>query len=95
MTSPPLRLPLAATSEGRPIPADLYTSAHPARRPGLVLVHGLAAAGKDEPRVAQAAALLARAGWTVAVPSVEGLMRLRLRVEDAGAVRAAARALRD
>jgi dienelactone hydrolase len=95
VTSPPLRLPLAAASEGRPIPADLYTSAHPGRRPGLVLVHGLTGAGKDDPRVAQAAALLARAGWTVAVPSVEGLMRLRLRAEDSGAVRAAARALRD
>jgi pimeloyl-ACP methyl ester carboxylesterase len=89
-----LRLPLAAASEGRRVPADLYTSAHPARRPGLVLVHGLAGAGKDDPRVAEAAALLARAGWTVAVPSVEGLMRLRLRAEDAGAVRAATRALR-
>ena len=95
MTSAPLRLALAAASEGRPVPADLYTSAHPARRPGLVLVHGLAGAGKDDPRVAEAAALLARAGWTVAVPSVEGLMRLRLRAEDAGAVRAAASALRD
>jgi pimeloyl-ACP methyl ester carboxylesterase len=94
VTSPPVRAPLAAWDGARPVPADLYTSAYPARRPGLVLVHGLAHEGKDDPRVREAAALLARAGWAVAVPSVEGLMRLRLREDDAGAVRAAARALR-
>jgi len=95
VTDAPLRRPLAASDGARAIDADLYATAFPSRRPGLVLVHGLAAAGKDDPRVREAAALLARAGWTVAAPSLEGLMRLRLRPEDAGAVRAAAIALRD
>ncbi len=95
VTDVPLRRPLAASDGARAIQADLYATAFPSTRPGLVLVHGLAAAGKDDPRVREAAALLARAGWSVAAPSVEGLMRLRLRPEDAGAVRAAALALRD
>jgi pimeloyl-ACP methyl ester carboxylesterase len=48
----------------------------------LVLVHGYAPAGKDEPRVQQAAELLARAGFDVAVPTLPGLTRGRLRPED-------------
>lgn len=53
-----------------------------ARGTPLVLVHGLAPDGKDDPRLAAAAALLARAGFDVAVPTVPGLTRLRLRPED-------------
>jgi pimeloyl-ACP methyl ester carboxylesterase len=48
----------------------------------LVLVHGYAPAGKDEPRVQEAAALLARAGFDVAVPTIPGLTRGRLRPDD-------------
>jgi pimeloyl-ACP methyl ester carboxylesterase len=48
----------------------------------LVLVHGYAPAGKDEPRVQEAAALLARAGFDVAVPTIPGLTSGRLRPED-------------
>jgi pimeloyl-ACP methyl ester carboxylesterase len=48
----------------------------------LVLVHGYAPDGKDDPRVRQAAALLARAGYDVAVPTIPGLTRGRLRTED-------------
>ncbi len=95
MTTPPTWTALPASDGGRPVPVDLYATSHPAGRPGLVVVHGLTAAGKDDARVRTAAGLLARAGWTVAVPSVEGLMRFRLRPEDAGAVVAAGRALRE
>jgi len=52
----------------------------------LVLVHGYAPAGKDEPRVREAAALLARAGFDVAVPTVPGLTRGRLRPDDVAPV---------
>jgi pimeloyl-ACP methyl ester carboxylesterase len=48
----------------------------------LVLVHGYAPGGKDEPRVREAAALLARAGFEVAVPTIPGLTRGRLRPDD-------------
>ena len=49
----------------------------------LVLVHGLALDGKDDPRLRQAARLLARAGFDVAVPTIPGLTRARLRPDDA------------
>jgi pimeloyl-ACP methyl ester carboxylesterase len=52
----------------------------------LVLVHGYAPAGKDEPRVRAAAALLARAGFDVAVPTIPGLTRGRLRPDDVAPV---------
>jgi pimeloyl-ACP methyl ester carboxylesterase len=52
----------------------------------LVLVHGYAPGGKDEPRVQAAAALLARAGFDVAVPTIPGLTSGRLRPEDVSPV---------
>ena len=55
----------------------------------LVLVHGLAPAGKDDVRVRRAARLLARAGFDVAVPTIPGLARGRLRPDDARPVVAA------
>ncbi len=48
----------------------------------LVLVHGYSPEGKDDPRVRQAAALLARVGFDVAVPTIPGLTRGRLRPDD-------------
>jgi dienelactone hydrolase len=89
----PLARPLAATADGRSVPATLYVGHTLRRAPGLVVVHGLAAAGKDDPRLDEAARLLARAGWAAAVPTVEGLTRLRLRPEDREAVGASVAAL--
>jgi pimeloyl-ACP methyl ester carboxylesterase len=48
----------------------------------LVLVHGVTENGKDDPRLRAAAALLARTGFDVAVPTVPGLTRGRLRPDD-------------
>jgi dienelactone hydrolase len=93
ITREPLARPLAAAANGRPVPTTLYVPDALRRPPGLVVVHGLAAAGKDDPRLGEAARLLARAGWAVAVPTVEGLTRLRLRPEDRDAVGAAVAAL--
>ena len=70
MSSPPAVTRLAALSRGEGADADLYVVPGLPRPAGLVLVHGLAEAGKDEPRLREAARLLARAGWAVAVPSV-------------------------
>jgi acetyl esterase/lipase len=74
--------------------ADLYQPVHFTSRSPLVLVHGLAPQGKDDPRLRRAADLLARAGFTVTVPTVPGLTGLRLRPEDAEPVVAAVQALR-
>ncbi len=78
---------------GGPVAADLYNRPALQKPPSLVLVHGLSPTGKDDVRLRDAARLLARAGWAVAVPTVRGLTVLRLRPEDAGAVSATVRAL--
>jgi dienelactone hydrolase len=85
---------LDADAPGGAVAIDLYARPALMRPPGLVLVHGLSPAGKDDPRLRDAARLLARGGWAVAVPTVRGLTVLRLRPEDAGAVRATVQTLR-
>jgi pimeloyl-ACP methyl ester carboxylesterase len=75
LTAAPRREPLAVAGAA----VDRWVSG--GRMP-LVLVHGYAPAGKDEPRVQEAAALLARAGFDVAVPTVPGLTQGRLRPVD-------------
>ena len=84
---------LHAPAGTHPVPVDLYTRAGLRRAPGLVLVHGLAPEGKDDVRLREAAALLARSGFAVAVPTVSGLTALRLRPEDSGPVGASVKAL--
>ncbi|MBI4591769.1 MAG: hypothetical protein HY725_23340 [Candidatus Rokubacteria bacterium] len=91
LTPNPAREPLAAGSST----ADLYRPRTLRPPPGLVLVHGLAPEGKDDPRLSQAARLLARTGFRVAVPTIPGLTRFRLRPEDAGPVVAAIQSLAD
>ena len=54
-----------------------------------MLVHGFAPQGKDDPRVQDVAALLARAGFDVAVPTIPGLTAGRLGPEDVEPVIAA------
>jgi pimeloyl-ACP methyl ester carboxylesterase len=61
--------------------ADRHLPAAGAGRP-LVLVHGLTPDGKDDSRLVASAALLARMGFDVLVPTVPGLTRWRLRPED-------------
>jgi pimeloyl-ACP methyl ester carboxylesterase len=61
---------------------DRYARPSPPVGTPLVLVHGVAPDGKDDPLLAAAAALLARAGFDVAVPTVSGLTEMRLRPAD-------------
>ncbi len=82
LTSPPAREPLAVAGAA----VDRYVPAGFGRAPALVLVHGFTPEGKDDPRVREAATLLARAGFDVAVPTVPGLTRGRLRADDVAAV---------
>lgn len=82
LTPEPLAGALDATTD-RYRPASLLAGAP------LVLVHGLAPDGKDDARLRRAAQLLARAGFDVAVPTIPGLTRGRLRPDDARPVLAA------
>lgn len=89
-TRPPRRVALLLAGGGT---ADLWLPPTPAPYPGLVLVHGLTPEGKDDPRLTEAAALLARAGFAVSVPELPSMRAQRLRPEDADQVAAAVRAL--
>jgi pimeloyl-ACP methyl ester carboxylesterase len=62
--------------------ADRYPSSALLSSAPLVLVHGFTPAGKDDARLQAAAALLARAGFDVGVPTIPGLTRGRLRPDD-------------
>jgi pimeloyl-ACP methyl ester carboxylesterase len=85
LTSAPTRARLAVPDAV----LDRYVVAgHDGRAP-LVLVHGVTAEGNDDPRVRRAAVLLARAGFDVAVPTIPGLTRGRLRSDDVAPVVAA------
>ncbi len=85
LTSEPVRTRFAV--EGTV--ADRWHASALRRPRALLLVHGVAAQGKDDRRVRAAAALLARAGFDVLVPTVPGLTRGRLRAEDVEVVVAA------
>ena len=79
----------APTREAVAVPGahvDRYLPAGLGGGAPLVLVHGFAREGKDDPRVREAAALLARAGFDVAVPTIPGLTRGRLRPDDVAPV---------
>ena len=74
--------------------ADLYPAPVLGRGTSLVLVHGVAPAGKDDPRLRTAAVLLARLGFDVAAPTVPGLRQGRLRPDDVAPVVATVAAMR-
>lgn len=82
---------------GREIRADLYSLPEGMKATetptGLVLVPGLAAGGKDDPRLIALAHALARARFQVLVPEIGGLKQIRASGDDTRAVAAAAVAL--
>lgn len=57
--------------------ADLYRPGEPALA-HLILVHGFAPQGKDDPRVGAAAMTFARARFAVLAPDIEALRRMRV-----------------
>jgi pimeloyl-ACP methyl ester carboxylesterase len=69
-------------SGGVVLAADLYRPARRASQVPVVFVPGLVEAGKDEPRVAPFAKLLARAGFLVVVPDLPSLRRLRVHPDN-------------
>lgn len=84
-TPPPKRFSVQYTVEGRAYRADYY---QPGRYPraGIVLVHGLAEAGPEDPHLVAFAAGLARARFAVFVPDLSGLRALRVGTGDIQAI---------
>jgi pimeloyl-ACP methyl ester carboxylesterase len=74
---------VAVPSGDRLIHADLYRPTNEGKRFPLLLVHGVNPTGKDDEQLVLLAKDLARAGFLVLVPDLEGIKTLRIRVSDA------------
>lgn len=85
ITPRPRRSPVAYEVAGRRRQGDLYRPGEDARA-ALVLVPGIARAGKDDSRLVALANTLARARFTVLVPDIENLRALRVSPADAVAI---------
>ncbi len=78
----PERTGIEYAADGRQRQADLYTVAAQPAGAGIVLVPGIAAAGKDDRRLVALARTLARARFTVLVPDIPSFRAYRLRAGD-------------
>lgn len=85
ITPQPRRGPVTYEVAGRRRQGDLYRPGEVAKA-ALVLVPGIARAGKDDPRLVALANTLARARFTVLVPDIENLRALRVSPADAVAI---------
>jgi len=90
-TAPPVRRAVAYTVGGTAYSGDLYRPGDAAARAVAVVVPGIAAAGKDDPRLVAFARSLARARFAVLVPPIPGLQRLQVDAADADAIADAVR----
>ncbi len=72
---------LRTSIEGRQLRGDLYLPADGVRA-GLVLVPGLAVAGRHDPRLVALARTLARVNFMVLIPDVPGFRAYRMGSED-------------
>jgi pimeloyl-ACP methyl ester carboxylesterase len=81
-TAAPRRHPVAYAVRGRRYRGDVYL---PGSAPlaALVLIPGVAQAGKDDPRLVAFATTLARARFVVLVPDLPGIRALKVRAQDA------------
>ena len=67
---------------GTTMVADLYRPPDDERHPGIVLSHGVANRGKDDPRLVNFSDALARAGYVALVPDFVNLKEFRVRPSD-------------
>lgn len=84
-TPPPARQSVSYARQGRGYQGDLYLPGEPPLA-GILLVPGVAARGKDDPRLVAFARTLARIRFVVLVPDLPNLRALRVRLEDAQGV---------
>ena len=69
-------------SAGRTIRADIYRPRSGGPHPGILLSHGVAARGKDDPRLVNFADWMARAGFVALVPEFVNMSQFRVRPSD-------------
>ena len=89
---PPGFRSLRVSTDAEPLRADLYVPGDTVRA-GMVLVPGLAVAGKNDPRLVALARTLARVGFLVMIPDIPGFRAYRMGVEDVEVLVLAVRSL--
>jgi dienelactone hydrolase len=93
VTSSPSVKAVKIRREGRTFPADLYYIDDGKKRAGIVLTHGIIETGKDDPRLVRFARSLARCGFSVLVPELQGMKSFRILLGDTGDIVESFRAL--
>ncbi|MFQ5913760.1 MAG: alpha/beta hydrolase family protein [Nitrospinota bacterium] len=86
------RASLRFSARERAISADLYRlpgQGDSGERPGLLVIHGLAEMGKDDPHLIRFSRTMARAGFAVLVPDFPGMKSFRVRKTSVEAAAAA------
>lgn len=71
-----------------PLPFDLYNPSRGEPHAGLILVHGFAHKGNQDPRIREHAGRLARAGFAVMAPDLRDMKTYRLGFADARSLEA-------
>ena len=94
LTTEPTRSAVSYTVDGRAHNGDVYRPADDADA-ALVLVPGVAAAGRDDPRLVAFARTLSRAGFVVLVPDIPRLRALKVDSADIRDIADAVRHLAD
>lgn len=90
-TAPTFRA-LRFSASGESLRGDLYIPASRVRA-GIVLVPGLAIAGKNDPRLVALARTLARVNFLVLIPDIPGFRAYRMSIEDVEVLVAAVQTL--
>jgi dienelactone hydrolase len=85
----PIVEPVTFRAGAKTIVADVYRPTGEGPHPGIVLNHGVADLGKDDPRLVNFADAVARAGYVALVPEFENLKGFRVRPSDVDEVIAA------
>ncbi len=93
VTSSPSVKAMKIRREGKAFAADLYYLNDGTERAGIVLTHGIIETGKDDPRLVRFARSLARCGFTVLVPELQGMKLFRVLLSDTDDIVASFRAL--
>ncbi len=91
-TSEPTFRALRSSNDGQQLRGDLYVPANSVRA-GIVLVPGLAIAGKNDPRLVALARTLARVNFMVLIPDIPGFRSYRMGSEDVDVLVAAVQTL--
>ena len=72
----------------RPVPFDLYSPFRGKPRAGLILVHGFAHRGSQDPRIREHGERLARAGFVVMAPDLHDMKTYKLGFADVRSLKA-------